>query len=136
MTLLHEKAVSTAASRQSLRFTYLRSCLKFCRQPGCHNAHTPSCVSPLEPSYLHSQGRGPKSPGRGGTAAHKQIYVDGGAWSKERHTVCRLRGRAGKRKKKRKELPSRHMSKPITAEHRLLFPHPKSPPPPLFILWR
>lgn len=35
-------------------------------------------------------------------------------------------GRGGKR------LPSRYTSKPITAEHHLLFPHPKSPPP-LFI---
>lgn len=38
--------------------------------------------------------------GRHRHAVHKQIYLDGGAWSKERDTVCRLRGREGEGEKK------------------------------------
>lgn len=112
------------------------------------SADTPAVTTPTHPharALIRTQrGEGTQNHQAGvgwdGMAARRinKFILTGGAWSKERHTVCRLRGRAGKRKKKKtkKELPSRHMSKPITAEHRLLFPHPKSPPPPLFILWR
>lgn len=76
-----------------LHFTYLQSCLEFCKSPVCHQHSfwTLTRAAHGEGTRITRLGGG----GRNRGVVHKQIYLDGGAWSKERDTVCRLPGREG-----------------------------------------
>lgn len=133
---------SSNRSYQSLRFTYLQSCLEFCKHPGCHNTHTHPHAGAFC-TLISTQQREREDPnyqawgGRGGMEAQRiNKFILTGVLG-QRNEILYVDCEGGRGERKKKELPRRHMSKPITAERRLLFPHPKSlPPPPLFILGR